>query len=174
MQGDTVVIDGKGHLFGRLASVVAKELLAGKRIVIVRCEDVMISGSLTRNKVKYAQFLNKRHNTNPVRGPFHFKSPARILWRSIRGMLPHKTARGQLALARLATFEGIPEPYDKKKRMVIPEAIKVIRLRSDRNFCVLSNLSKEFGWNYGPLVEKLEAQRKIKEQAFYAEKKANA
>ena len=45
MQGDTIVIDGKGHLFGRLASVVAKELLAGKRIVVVRCEDIMISGS---------------------------------------------------------------------------------------------------------------------------------
>lgn len=56
--------------------------------------------------------------------------------------------------------------------MVVPEAIKVIRLRSDRNFCVLSNLAKEFGWNYGSLVERLEGQRKIKEQAFYAEKKA--
>ena len=105
-------------------------------------------------------------------------------------MIPHKTSRGQLAMARLGvsnlivvdiyvtlyrqTFEGIPEPYDKKKRVVVPEAIKVIRLRSDRNFCVLGNLSREFGWNYGPLVEKLEAQRKAKEQAYYAEKKAKA
>jgi large subunit ribosomal protein L13Ae len=70
------------------------------------------------------------------------------------------------------TFEGVPEPYDKKKRVVVPEAIKVIRLRANRNFCVLGNLSKEFGWNYGPLVERLESQRKAKEQAFYAEKKA--
>lgn len=69
-------------------------------------------------------------------------------------------------------FEGIPAPYDKVKRVVVPEALKAIRMRADRNFTVLGNLSQEFGWNYGPLVERLEAQRKIKEQAFYAEKKA--
>ena len=41
----TLVIDGREHLLGRLASVVAKELLAGQKIVIVRCEQVCISGS---------------------------------------------------------------------------------------------------------------------------------
>lgn len=70
------------------------------------------------------------------------------------------------------TYEGIPEPYDTKKRMVIPEAIKVIHLRSYRNFTVLGELSKEFGWNYGPLVERLESQRKAKGDAYYAGKKA--
>uniref|UniRef100_A0A7S3H512 60S ribosomal protein L13a n=1 Tax=Spumella elongata TaxID=89044 RepID=A0A7S3H512_9STRA len=169
---DTIVIDGKGHLLGRLASVVAKQLLFGKKVVVVRTEALLISGSLTRNKIKYAQFIKKRMNTNPRRGPFHFRSPARIFWRTLRGMLPHKTVKGQLALGRLAAFEGIPEPYDKKKRVVVPSALKSLRLRADRNFTVLGELSKEVGWGYTDLVAKLEAQRKIKEQAYYAEKKA--
>lgn len=42
---DTVVIDGKGHLLGRLASIVARQLLEGKKIVVVRCEAIVISGS---------------------------------------------------------------------------------------------------------------------------------
>jgi large subunit ribosomal protein L13Ae len=106
-------------------------------------------------------------------------------------MLPHKTKRGQLALGRLAVnrsisillprvssrifykaYEGIPEPYDKKKRVVVPDALKVLRLRADRQFTVLGELSKEVGWGYTDLVARLEAQRKVKEQAFYAEKKA--
>ena len=87
-------------------------------------------------------------------------------------MLPHKTPRGQLALGRLATFEGIPEPYDKVKRVVVPGALKVLRMRADRNFCLLGELSKEVGWGYTELVQKLETIRKTKEQAFYAEKKA--
>jgi large subunit ribosomal protein L13Ae len=87
-------------------------------------------------------------------------------------MIPHKTVRGNVAMSRLATFEGIPAPYDKVKRLVVPEALKAIRMRADRNYTVLGNLSEEFGWGYNPLVERLEAQRKIKEQAFYAEKKA--
>lgn len=88
-------------------------------------------------------------------------------------MVPHKTVRGQLAMSRLACFEGIPAPYDKVKRVVVPDALKVLRMRPDRTFCLLGELSKEVGWGYTELVSKLEAQRKIKEQAFYVEKKAS-
>jgi large subunit ribosomal protein L13Ae len=41
----TKIIDGRDHLMGRLASVVAKELLAGQKVVIVRCDEMVISGS---------------------------------------------------------------------------------------------------------------------------------
>ncbi|CAI9784728.1 unnamed protein product [Fraxinus pennsylvanica] len=37
---------------------------------------------------------------------------------------PHKTKQGAAALARLKVYEGIPPPYDKTKRMVIPDALK--------------------------------------------------
>jgi large subunit ribosomal protein L13Ae len=40
-----IVVDGKGHLMGRLASIVAKQLLCGKKIVVVRTEAIFISGS---------------------------------------------------------------------------------------------------------------------------------
>jgi len=56
--------------------------------------------------------------------------------------------------------------------MVVPEAIKVLRLKSDHTFTLLGTLSKEVGWGYTELVNRLETQRKIKEQAYYAEKKA--
>ena len=42
---DAVVIDGRGHLLGRLASIVAKQLLEGKKVVVVRCESIVVSGS---------------------------------------------------------------------------------------------------------------------------------
>ena len=41
----TIIIDGRDHLLGRLASVVAKELLAGQKVVITRCDEMVISGS---------------------------------------------------------------------------------------------------------------------------------
>lgn len=167
-----IVVDGRGHVFGRLASIVAKELLSGQKVVVVRAEEIVISGSLVRNKVKYAQFLKKRHNTNPARGPYHFKSPARMFWRTVRGMVPQKTERGQLALARLSCFEGIPAPYDIQKRMVVPGALSVIRKRPGRTFCVLGRLASEVGWKHRELVARLESQRKVKSEAFYQQKKA--
>ena len=47
-----IVIDGKGHLLGRLASIIAKQVLNGQKIVVVRCEEINISGSFFRNKVR--------------------------------------------------------------------------------------------------------------------------
>mmetsp|Transcript_21701 Transcript_21701/g.68570 ORF Transcript_21701/g.68570 Transcript_21701/m.68570 type:complete len:202 (-) Transcript_21701:106-711(-) len=169
-----IVVDCKGHLLGRLASVLAKEILNGQHVVCVRTEDVNISGSLYRNKLKYAAFKRKKMNSNPRRGPFHFRAPSKILWRCIRGMLPYKTARGRAALDRFKSFEGMPHPYDRKKRMVIPQALKVLRLKPERRFCKLGDLSNDFGWKHRELLERLESQRKVQSEAFYKKKKEAA
>merc|ERR1711973_923215 len=126
-----VVIDGRGHMNGRLASIVAKLILNGQKVVIVRCEEINISGNFYRNKLKYLDFLKKRCNVKPSRGPFHFRAPSKIFWRTVRGMTPHKTERGKDALKRLQTFEGVPPPYDKKKLMVIPSALSEAEARKE-------------------------------------------
>lgn len=56
-------------------------------------------------------------------------------------MVPHKTKRGAEALARLKLYEGIPPPYDKVKRLVVPDALKVLRLEHGHKFCKLGDLS---------------------------------
>lgn len=58
-----VVIDGKGHLLGRLASIVAKQLLSGQKIVVVRCEELNISGEFFRAKRTYRLFFNTSMST---------------------------------------------------------------------------------------------------------------
>lgn len=96
-----VIIDGKDHLVGRLASIVAKELLSGQKIVVVRCDKLVKSGSLFRNKLAFHEFLNKTSSHNPRRFIVHYRSPSRIFWRTVRGMLPHKTPRGADALCKI-------------------------------------------------------------------------
>ncbi|KAJ8027031.1 60S ribosomal protein L13a [Holothuria leucospilota] len=154
---------------GRLASIVAKNLLQGQRIVVVRCERINISGGFYRNKLKYLQFLRKRINTKPSRGPFHYRSPSRMFWKVVRGMLPHKKARGKLALERLKVFEGVPPPYDQKKKFVVPPALRYLRLKPGRKFCVLGRLATEVGWKYAPIVKALEKKRKAKSDLRYRE-----
>ena len=104
---------------------------------------IVVTGNFYRNKLKYLDFLKKRCNVKPSRGPFHFRAPSKIFWRTVRGMVPHKTERGKDALKRLQTFEGVPPPYDKKKKMVIPSALKVLRLKSGRKYCSLGRLGHE-------------------------------
>jgi len=169
-----VVIDGKGHLLGRLASTVAKQLLNGQKIVVVRCEALNISGEFFRAKLKYHAYLRKATRFNPTRGgPFHFRAPSRIFYKAVRGMIPHKTARGTAAMERLKVFEGVPPPYDKKKRVVVPQALRVLRLKPGRKYCTVGRLSHEFGWKYQDVVSRLEERRKAKSAAFYERKRTN-
>merc|ERR1711997_1315885 len=98
------------------------------------------------------------------------RAPSKIFWRTVRGMTPHKTERGKEALKLLQTFEGVPPPYDKKKKMVIPSALKVLRLKAGRKYCSLGRLGHEVGWKYQDIVAALEAKRKVKGEAFYKSK----
>ena len=129
---------------------------------------------MARNRVKYAQFRNKRMNTNPARGPFHLKSPALMVWRTIRGMVHQKTARGQEALTRLSTFDGVPAPYDKQKRVVVPAALRVMRLKPGRDYTIVGVLADSVGWKHKDLLVRLEAKRKAEGKEFYEAKKAKA
>lgn len=89
-------------------------------------------------------------------------------------MIPHKTARGAAALERLKVFEGVPPPYDKKKKMVVPQALRVLRLQPGRKYCTVGRLSSEVGWKYSDVVARLEERRKAKGAAYYERKKVAA
>ena len=69
-------------------------------------------------------------------------------------------------------FDGIPSPYDKQKRMVIPAALRVLRLKANRRYTVLGNLASEVGWRHAELVKRLESKRIVKSDAFYKKKVA--
>lgn len=74
-------------------------------------------------------------------------------------------------MERLKVFEGIPPPYDKIKRMVVPQALRVLRLKPGRKYCTVGRLSHEVGWKYKDVVERLEERRKVKGAAYYERKK---
>merc|ERR1739847_156804 len=168
-----VVIDGRGHLMGRLASFVAKEALLGQKVMVVRCEELVISGSHIRNKLKLLMKRNKRMNTNPRKGPFHHKSPADMFMRVVRGMLPHVWYRGSAAFQRVKAVEGIPAPFDQIKKVVVPDALRITRLKPGRKYTDLGKLAAELGWGYKDVVTAYETKRKEKAAEWYAKRQAS-
>uniref|UniRef100_A0A2K5N4I1 60S ribosomal protein L13a n=1 Tax=Cercocebus atys TaxID=9531 RepID=A0A2K5N4I1_CERAT len=103
-------------------------------------------------------------NTNTSRGPYHFQAPSRILWQTVRDLLPCEIKGGQAALDRLQVFGGIPPPYDKKKRMVVPAALKVVCLKPTRKFACLGCLAQEVGSDSHPREEERESQDPLPEE----------
>lgn len=94
------------------------------------------------------------------------------MFKAIRGMLPHKTHRGRVALDNLKIFEGVPNEYLHKKRVIIPTALKVTAMRQNRPTTSLATLSTAIGWRYGATVDAFEARRKQKSEKFLQARKA--
>lgn len=91
--------------------------------------------------------------------------------RVVRGMLPRKTARGKQAILKLKVVEGIPKPFDKMKRQVVPSALRALRLMPGRKYTNLGELAHLVGWKYRDLITKLEDKRKAESNTFYLHKK---
>ena len=68
-------------------------------------------------------------------------------------------------------FDGIPLPYDRKKQMMVPAALKVVRLKLTRKFAYLERLAHDGGWKYQAVIATLEEKRKEKAKFHYWKKK---
>ncbi len=113
------VIDADNLIMGRLASIVAKDLLKGEKIVITNAEKSVISGNKKAIQEKYAHRMERKSIINPQRfGPKFPRRPDGILRRTVRGMLPYKTARGREAYKRLKVYVGMPEEYQDKSTTI--------------------------------------------------------
>lgn len=135
------VIDAKGLILGRMASIVAKHLLKGETIVILNAEKTVISGKRL-SKVRQAKaFLEVGH---PRKGPFHQRRPDRIVRRTVRGMLPRRKPKGQQAYRNLRVFLGVPEEFEDKEAKTIPSA-RAEKLRCP--YLTVGELAKEIGWS---------------------------
>ena len=77
-------------------------------------------------------------------------------------------------MGRLKVFEGCPAPYDTKKREVVPDALRAVKLSSFRKYCRLGQLSSEVGWGKGALIDSLQNKRRDRAAAWHKKRIAEA
>jgi large subunit ribosomal protein L13 len=137
------LINAEGLILGRMASKVAKKLLNGEEIIIVNAEKSVLSG---KKKSKVAEAKEFLEVGAPMRGPFHYRRPDRIVRKTVRGMLPFKQPKGKNAYKRLKVFMGVPEDLKDQKMGTLTEA-QATKLKGP--YFTLAELAKEVGWNEG-------------------------
>lgn len=140
----TVYVDATNQIAGRLSSRVAKLLISGRRVVVVNSEKSLISGSRTSVVRQWQERLEIASHVNPIYGPIHPRRPDNILRRMIRGMVPRKKTKGDLAMKRLRVYVGLPAGVDVAKLTQFkdtsaPRPIPV--------YVTMKELSKTLGWN---------------------------
>jgi len=98
-----IIYNGEGAVFGRLASLVAKDLLKGDEVDVLNCEKIIISGnkSLLAKKI-----LAKREmgSGGSMKGPKYPRVADRLVKRMIRGMLPWDRMKGRDAYRKLKCY----------------------------------------------------------------------
>jgi large subunit ribosomal protein L13 len=142
-QNPATLVNADGLILGRMASVVAKKLLNGEKVIIVNAEKAVISG---KKKSKVAEAKEFLEVGAPKRGPFHYRRPDRILRKTVRGMLPFKQPKGKNALKKLKVFISVPEDLTDQQMVSIKEA-QAAKLKGP--YFTLAELAKEIGWNKG-------------------------
>jgi len=137
------IINANGLILGRMASIVAKRLLNGEKIIIINAEKAVLSGSRKSRVMEAKKFLEVGY---PKKGPIHYKRPDRIVRRTVRGMLPFKQPKGKQAYKRLKVFIGIPEELTDQKMETLAES-QAKKLTCP--YFTVGEFAREIGWNPG-------------------------
>ncbi len=111
------IIDGKNAVLGRLASYAAKEALKGEEIIILNCEDIIITGN--KKNIEENFKIRRSRVGHSQKGPRHSKSSEKIVKRAIRGMLPdHREGRGKIAFKKIKCYVGVPKEFQESKKIL--------------------------------------------------------
>jgi len=147
VEAKEVVIDGEGAILGRMASLIAKLLLEGHRVVVVNAEKVAVSGDPSRLIKFYRDtVLGVRSHYSHKWRPKRPRSPQRLVIKAVHGMLP-KNKKGEGALSRLRVFVGMPKEYAGKASK-LPEEFTVAKLTKAK-YATLGEIARQLGWKVG-------------------------
>jgi len=143
-QESTLYVDASGLIAGRLCSKVAKELLSGKKVIILNAEKAVLSGRKSTIFRLWQQTLEITSRVNPIYGPIHPRRPDNIIRRMVRGMVPKTKSKGDLAMHRLRVYMGVPEKYASAKTSQFKDAVPPRPLSL---YTTIAEVSKNIGWS---------------------------
>jgi large subunit ribosomal protein L13 len=106
-----IVIDAKEAIVGRLGTLVAKLARMGNEVILVNCEEAVISGG---RRAVIAENVKTVHRGSTEWGPHPQSRPDRFVRRMFRNMMNYKSPGGKKDYERVRTFIGVPEEYAKE------------------------------------------------------------
>ncbi|MBI4043268.1 MAG: 50S ribosomal protein L13 [Candidatus Diapherotrites archaeon] len=137
-----VVIDGANLVLGRMSSVIAKRLLQGESISLVNAERVVVTGTKDSAMAKFKARRELTRKGFPESGPQYSRTPDRMVWRCIRGMLPLKTKREKYALQNFRVYVGVPAELKNSRHERIPQAENTL----EKGFTTMLEISTRLGY----------------------------
>ena len=135
-----MIVDATDLIVGRMSAVIAKKALLGEKIDVVNCEKAVVTGSRAAVLDKFEQ---KRNRKTIRKGPYVSRMPDRFVRRIIRGMLPYKKEKGEVAFDRIMCYIGVPKEFEGKKFETVDLAN--VNKREVIKFMTVNEICKSLG-----------------------------
>ena len=119
---EQIVIDAANAVLGRTASFAAKKALYGHPVIIVNCNNALITGRRSLVLEKYAAL--RRRGKGNQKGPIVPKVPEKLMKRTIKGMLEYPQQRGGDALNRIMCYNETPAEFTQAKKISLYRELK--------------------------------------------------
>lgn len=119
---EQIIIDATMGVVGRIASYAAKKVLLGNEVVIVNCDEAILTGPkqalINTYKIKLS------YGGTSQKGPYGSKVPERMVRRAVRGMLPWPKPRAREVFANVICFNGVPFEFKDKEKLTFKKTMK--------------------------------------------------
>ena len=138
------IYNGEGLILGRLATVVAKDLLLGEEVNVINCEKIVISGD------KFNTFgvekQKRERGGYPLKSQKYSRLPSFFVKRMIRGMLPWKESRGKVCYHNLKCYIGTPAELAGQKALTLEKAS--VKKLPTMKYITVEEVCKNLGGNF--------------------------
>jgi large subunit ribosomal protein L13 len=113
-----IFIDGTDLILGRVASYVAKLVILGKKVALLNCNKLIITGSKQIVIDSYKDVMENVKGRH--KGPFYPRKAENLVRETIAGMLP-KTDRGRAILKNIEVYRDVPKEYAGHKMVSLED-----------------------------------------------------
>jgi large subunit ribosomal protein L13 len=120
---EQIVVDAKDAVVGRVASFAAKQALFGKKVIVVNCNEALLSGR--RNMVLEQYSHMRSRGRGAQKGPIIPRVAEKLMKRTIRGMLEYTQKRGEEALDRVRCYNALPKEFEAAKKISLAKEMKI-------------------------------------------------
>ena len=120
---EQIIIDAKDGVVGRIASYAAKQALFGKRVVILNCNDALLTGRRNMILEQYSHMRSRGRGAQ--KGPIIPRVAEKLMKRTIRGMLEYTQRRGEAALDRIICYNKVPKEFESAKKISMVRELKI-------------------------------------------------
>jgi large subunit ribosomal protein L13 len=129
------VVSARGKVLGRLAAQVAAVLRGkhkptytphldcGDHVIVLDAERVRLTGRKPEQKMRYRHSGYPGHLRSESYGHLLQKEPDKVIWRAVKGMLPHNTL-GREMIKKLKVYVGSEHPHQAQQPEPLPEHLQ--------------------------------------------------